>query len=369
MAPVVTKKSQPAPRNSSANEAFADRVLRRQNEELFRMLPSSVGFSYVATLATLGMLYFTNDMVRGLYWFAFATGIFCLRCLAIWAFARRDELQIPQRTWSRMVIGANFLAGLQWGLLGTWLYAAEPASRAMFTAVVLVGYIGGAAITFSPVRFAHAALAIPAILPPIIYVFFMRADGNLLVGGMSLFMLCAILYLAHVQYGSIKRRITLEIENDALVRRISEHNTTLGQDVDRLRHQTEVAKRGQLDSRRQLSVLARHVEQTLLPVIECDDKTRVLSWNAAAQSAFGYRANSFGDRPLSEIVVPMDAKLTWDAVVQRVCEGRQPAHVDVMVTCADSRRRVERFYVTPIVIDGFATTRVAIIAVEHTKIA
>jgi PAS domain-containing protein len=377
---IATSMASPAARSSKRSQSsqkradklssrdrasvFNDRVHRRQNEELFRMLPASVAFSYIASLATLGVLYLTNDAVRGVYWFAYATGVLMLRSGLIWAFSRRDEIHLPPATWSRLVIGANFLAGVQWGLLGTWLFEAEPAFRAMFVAVVLVGYIAGAAVTFSPVRFAHTALAVPAILPPIIYVFFMRADGNVLVGVMSLFMLAAVMYLCEFQHRSFRERITLEIENDALVRRISEHNTTLGQDIDNLKHQSEVVKRAQLDARRRIALLNGHVQETLVPVFECDRESRVLEWNRAAESAYGYRIGWFGERTLADVIAPLDNTLTWSGAIVQACEARQPAQIDVIVLCADGQRRTQRLYLTPIVIEGFTTARIAVIAMD-----
>ncbi len=328
------------------------------------MFPASVAFSYVATIVVFGVLYLTGDISRGIYWFAYATGVLVLRVAIIWAFVRRDEMAISPQLWARFVIFANFLAGVQWGLLGTWLYEISPTYRGLFTVIVIVSYVSGAAISFSPIRFAHAALAWPAVLPPAIYIFFLREDGNFIAGTMCILMMLAILYLGRIQHRIIKTRLTLEIENEALVRRMGEHNTTLGQDIDKLKHQSEVVKRAQVEARRRATVLSKHVDNTLLPVIECDRNLRVVEWNAAASNEFGYRAQWFGDRTLRQIITPGEAGTRLDDIVARVCDGGQPARADVLIHCANNHSRAMRLYITPIELDGKRASRVAMIATE-----
>ncbi len=335
----------------------------RQTAELYRLMPASTAFSYVGASLTFLMLASTGDLQRGAYWFAFASSIMLFRVLAMMEYRHHtnDRGNSPT-TWKWLAIFMNFLAGVKWGLLGTVLFVEAPLYRVMFTAIVIVGYVGGSIVSYAPVRFAHAALALPATLPPTIYLFFFGGEANLIAGVAALFMVVALIVTAEAQYRLVRARLLFEIENDVRVRAAEAENNTLGVDLRKLEHRAEVIRRSQIEARRRADTLSHHMQNTLLPVIECDERGRIVEWNDAAVAAFGYQLRDLSELGLDKLVVTPTGKKAWADAFASALEGKVPTAIEVSVLKIGGARAAATFYVTPIDIDGTKSCRAAIIA-------
>lgn len=347
--------------------SFSDRaeLYRRQTAELFRLLPASTLLSFVGAVLTFGVLFVSGDAERGIYWLAFASAVTLFRAVVIWDYSGSpNKTRAEARTSAMLVIAGNVLAGIQWGLLGTWLFEPEPLFRALFCVITVVSFVSGAAITFAPVRYAHAALAIPATLPTIVYVFFMRADGNVVVGSACMVFTIAILYLAEVQHRIIRARLLLEIEGDEQLKMAADENSTLGMNIKKLEHRTEVVKRAQIEARRRADSLAHHMQHTLLPVIECDQYGRIIEWNEAAERTFGYRLTDLTAVSMDNLVAAAESHQDWASFLASALNRKQAGAIDAFVQASDGGRIPARLYVTPIDIDNTRSTRAAIIATD-----
>ena len=139
------------------------RVLAMQVEEIYRQAPTATAFSYLGSLLVLGVMVQTGDTGRGSAWFLWATIVAAMRVFMIVAYQRRAPGS-DAAPWARLMIACNFLAGLQWGALGTLLWVEEPVFRQLFTLMVITCFVGGSLPAYSPVRGAHEALSIPAII-------------------------------------------------------------------------------------------------------------------------------------------------------------------------------------------------------------
>jgi PAS domain S-box-containing protein len=353
------------------SRAEARELTRLQTAELFRLFPASIALSFVGSIATFAMLIVTGDAARGATWFAFATAVMLFRSLVWWQYSN-DRDEHTARWWSRLVIFSNVLAGIQWGLLATWLFVPEPYYRGLFTAIVIVGYVAGGAITFAPVRFAHAALAIPATVPVAINVFLLQNEVSVVAALLCLFMLAAVLYLAEEQHQIVRRRLLLEMESAERLRAATDENSSLGQSMRNLEHRAEVVKRAQLEARRRAETLETHVRTTLLPVIECDHSSRVIEWNDAAREAFGYHYEELHALSLNDLIAVTSAgalQQDWRAFLASTLNQNRAAVVDAFVARKDGSRAPARLYVTPISVDGKAM-RAAIIATDpHGELA
>jgi PAS domain S-box-containing protein len=384
---------------------------RRQISALYASMPSTMALSFFGILATFLMLYAAGDGQRGVIWLALATGVILYRALLYWQYSlhednvvenRADEQsamqsgvdavsqanpialstatvapenQLPKHRitnpdfWGNLAIVGNVLAGIQWGLLGTWLFVADPLYRAMFSIIVIMGYVGGAVVPYASVRFAHLALAIPATVPPIIYIFFMRPDGNWIAGTMAIFMFGSIVYMAEKQYHIIRKRILSEMENEQHRAAAEARSATLGVSLKNAEHRAEVVKRSQLEARRRATTLGLHIEATLLPVIECDQYGRIIEWNQAAEEAFGYRHADLTTVSLSDLVTASDANVEWKTFFDVALNRKTPTSIDVFIRASDSSRQAVRLYLTPIDIDSNPDKKAARAAIIVTSIA
>ncbi len=331
--------------------AFALELKRRQTAEIYQAMPTSMALSLLGTVLTFLMLYSTGDGGRGIAWLAFAVGVLVFRATVIWHYTNEGVINDPDK-WARLLILGNFLAGIQWGLLGTWLYVADPIFRALFSLIAIMGFVGGSVVPYSPVRFAHAALAFPAAFPAAIYVFFMRADGNWIAGSISMLMMGSIIYMAELQYKIIRARLASEMENEQHRLEAAENTTSLGADLQKLEHRAMVVKRAQAEAKRRVETLSRHMESTLLPVIECDQRGQIIEWNAAAERTFGYSHRDLAETTLNSLIAPVEPNANWDTFFDTALNLKQPGALDVFVRTNQGRPLPVRLYVTPIDIDG-----------------
>lgn len=337
--------------SKSASVAFALELKRRQTAEVYHAMPTTMALSLLGTILTFLMLYSTGDGERGVVWLAFAIGVLFFRGIVIWHYSHVRFINDPDK-WAWLFILGNFLAGIQWGFLGTWLYVADPIFRALFSLIAIMGFVGGSVVPYSPIRFAHAALALPAAFPAAVYVFFMRADGNWIAGCISMLMMGSIIYMAELQYEIIRARLLSEMENEQFRREAEQNTTSLGADLQKLEHRAVVVKRAQVEAKRRAETLACHMESTLLPVIECDQRGQIIEWNAAAERAFGYRHSELAETTLNSMVSPVEPNANWTTFFDTTLNLKQPGALDVFVRTNDGRPMPARLYVTPIDIDG-----------------
>src|SRR6185503_3115888 len=118
------------------------RVRALQVEELYRFAPMATGFSYFGALLTLGVLIEIGDIGRGAIWFLWATAVTFFRSICIVAYRRRGTASHPDG-WANLVIAANLLAGIQWGILGTLLFPEGAVYLQLFTLMVIICFVAG----------------------------------------------------------------------------------------------------------------------------------------------------------------------------------------------------------------------------------
>ncbi|HSW84792.1 MAG TPA: hypothetical protein VLH12_15015 [Usitatibacter sp.] len=162
------------------------RLRALQVEEIYRFAPTATAFSYFGALVTLGILIASGDIARGAVWFFWATAVTCFRCVCIVSYRRRAGDSDPQ-AWARLVVAANFLAGVQWGVLGTLLFPQAPGYLQLFTLMVIICFVAGSVTAYSAVKGAHEALSIPATIPTTLYIFFVYEGQHFYAGALALF--------------------------------------------------------------------------------------------------------------------------------------------------------------------------------------
>ena len=91
--------------------SVSKRLRALQVEEIYRLAPTAAAYSYFGALLTLGVLIDIGDIGRGALWFLWATGVTFFRSICIVAYRRRAPGSDPE-PWARLVILANFLAGV-----------------------------------------------------------------------------------------------------------------------------------------------------------------------------------------------------------------------------------------------------------------
>jgi PAS domain S-box-containing protein len=277
------------------------RLRALQVEEIYRFAPTATGFSYFGALVTLGILIESGDIGRGAVWFLWATAVTCFRCVCIVSYRRRNPDSDPD-AWGRLVIAANFLAGVQWGVLGTLLFPETRGHLQLFTLMVIVCFIGGSVTAYAAVRGAHEALAIPATIPTTVYIFFIHDGVHLWPGVLGLFFCFAIIYYARKLNRMLEVNFRVQLERDDLTTLTSMLNQKLERENRDLAHRVAVRGASVESARERADRLEALFDRSPLPQIECDNEGKVITCNPAAERLFGLPHDELVGRPLSMLL-------------------------------------------------------------------
>lgn len=284
------------------------RVRALQVEELYRFAPMATGFSYFGALLTLGVLIEIGDIGRGAIWFLWATAVTFFRSICIVAYRRRGTASHPDG-WANLVIAANLLAGIQWGILGTLLFPDGAVYLQLFTLMVIICFVAGSVPAYASVRGAHDALSLPAAVPTAIYLFFVHTGVHWYAGVMALFFCFATVYYARKLSREIEQRFRLQVERDDLVTLTGMLNERLERENRDLAHRVAVRGASMTSARERAERFEALFERSALPQIECDAEGRVLVCNPAAEKLFGIRHQEIAHRPLTALLDISDADL------------------------------------------------------------
>ena len=277
------------------------RLRALQVEEIYRFAPTATGFSYFGALITLGILIASGDIGRGAVWFLWATAVTCFRCVCIVSYRRRNPESDPD-AWGRLMVAANFLAGVQWGVLGTLLFPQQQGYLQLFTLMVIICFVAGSVTAYAAVRHAHEALSIPSTIPTTIYIFFIHEGPHFYAGLMGLFFCFAIVYYARKQHRFLEEGFRLQLERDDLLTLTSMLNQRLERENRELAHRVAVRGASVETARDRADRLEALFDRSPLPQIECDSNGAVVTCNPAAERLFGLPHDELVGRPLSMLL-------------------------------------------------------------------
>ncbi|HXN16518.1 MAG TPA: PAS domain S-box protein [Usitatibacter sp.] len=277
------------------------RVRALQIDELYRFAPAAAGFSYFGALLTLAVLINTGDTGRGAVWFLWATAVTFFRFLTMVAYRRREAGSDPQH-WARLMVVANLLAGLQWGILGSLLFPDTASYRQLFTVMVITCLIGGSVTAYAAVKGAHEALAIPATIPMAITLFFIQ-DGIHFMAGLTAMSFCfGLVYYARKLNRHLTQGYRMQIERGDLLTLSRMLNEKLEGENRELAHRAAVRAASVETTRERAERLEALFERSPLAQIECDSTGKLIACNAAAQRLFGLSQDGLVGRALASLM-------------------------------------------------------------------
>ncbi len=346
--------------------AAHDNALRAlQVAELYSFALVATFLSYFGAVLTLGVLLETKEP-WAMHWFALATTLTLYRLALIWGYEHYERRSaVSPDWWARLMIVGNLLAGIQWGILGTVLYPVLSTTshgyRELFTMMVITSYVGGSVTSYAPVKWAHSALALPAAVPPTIYVFFMRDGVHLYAGAAALFFCLAVVYYALKLNRQIEDRLRLTIENSELLAKVSITNDGLARENQQLAHRAEVRRRSALEARNEVHFMASHFMRSPLPMLECDSAYRLLSWNDATEKLLGYTLDEAHGQNLAQLLLPEEKHAQAASLMQQLIGEHSPASLCSQVITKSGRLLRCTCHLTPVIPADGGPARVAVI--------
>ncbi len=285
----------------------APRLHALQVAELYRFAGAATGFSFFAALLTLGVLVEIGDTARGSAWFVLAAFVTLLRAFLLVAYSRRTG-GLEAATWGRLMIAANLLAGVQWGIAGTVLFPAGPLYAQLFMLMMIICLVAGSVTAYAPLAGAHEALSIPAAVPSVAYLFFLHDGAHWYAGAAGLFFTFAIVYYARKLHDHVRRTLALRLERDDLLALADSLNEKLAGEKMELAHRAAVRGASMESARDEARRLAALFAASPLPQLECDASGRIVASNAAAERVLGRSGKDLAGQPLAGVVAARGAR-------------------------------------------------------------
>jgi hypothetical protein len=218
-----TDMPQPFPGRDVPPSALAQEVQALQVAELFRNLPAGAASALAGTFLCVAVLAQEGMRSAHVAWLAYGIVVAAVRLGMCWAY-RAGAFGLDPAGWARLAVFGNFLAGVQWALLGTWLFPAEAGPRQNFAIMVITCFVGGSITAYAPVRWAHPALSVPATVPASIHIFFIESGPHPLSGVMAFFFVGMVLFYAFRESEMVAQRLRADVR---LRRQLNELQSTV----------------------------------------------------------------------------------------------------------------------------------------------
>ena len=128
---------------------------------------------------------------RILVWWIANNLVSAVRYLLVLRYRREKPSYEAAGAWIRPFVLLGFVAGVIWGLMGTWLFPHDDLGYQALVMEFLVGLSAAALFPYGGMAIAYAVAVLPMLLPPAAYLFSIGGAPNF-AGGLGLFLFALI---------------------------------------------------------------------------------------------------------------------------------------------------------------------------------
>ena len=283
--------------------------------ELLRLL-----FAYVPAVLVVNLV--NGALIVAVFWDAVPAHLLVVWYAVLLAtLAGRTALYIryrrmpamPDQTsrWARLATLGSAAAGVLWGAAGGLFFVPYSPINGTLLAFVLGGMGAGSAAALSAHLPAFFAYLVPSVLPFAARLVTVGDAEHLVMAGMVLMYVTALLLVGCRAHASLAQTIALRFTNADLLR------------------------------------AAAIVDSSFDAIISMTPDRGITSWNAAAESMYGYAADEVIGRSI-EIIVPADRLAESREVYQRLERGQRVEPFETERMTRDGRRRNVALSLSPI---------------------
>lgn len=339
--------------------AHDQKLAAMQVDELYRFIPFTTLVPFLGASLTLGVLLETGAGRPALIWFLLFSAATAYRA-SLW-FMRGRLHDLAPATWGQLIIIGNLAAGCLWGALGSVFISTGDSYREIFIIMVICCFVGGSVTSYAPLKWAHPALTLPAVLPPLLYLGLVRDNFHGFGVLMGIVFVASITGVALQQHARIKDRLRLIIQNEELLSKLGESNDRLVRENSNLAHRAAVRLTSARKAQGRADLLTRHFENTPLAMLECDRALNLLSWNDSAEKLIGVRLRALPGEPLLPALFPANASEDMVRSIQAAAASTAPSSVAAVFLDGERKTVEATFHITPIEIEAGMPGRVAVV--------
>jgi len=209
-----------------------------QVRRLYSFLPVGLVASAVNSVILAAVLWPVLPHRSLIIWLVSLLIVTTGRFVLVRLYSGATESRRSDRSWGRLLVAGNFLSGVLWGCLVIFLFPAQSMPHQVFEAFVIGGMVAGAVSTFSNLRRAFVAFALPASVPVTVR-FFMFSDGmHIAMATMCSIFVVLMFMSAFRNHKAYRAVLELNMENRSLIEKLSEKSTKAEQVTEELRNLT-----------------------------------------------------------------------------------------------------------------------------------
>ena len=105
------------------------------------------------------------------------------------------------------------------------------------------------------------------------------------------------------------------------------------------------------------------MSDTLLPIAECDRNLKVLEWNAAAETALGYRHQEMRGQHLTSLLLPAENQVAGKPAIEKLLVENRATTIKMPLQTNRGKRILMHLFLTPIqAVDGLPVRFAVIMA-------
>jgi PAS domain S-box-containing protein len=264
----------------------APRLRALQVEEAFRLAPIAAISAFLASVLVLPVLFDIGEGRRAVVWFVGGTLVALARGITILLYRRREDDAQAER-WGQSLVATNVLSGIQWGLLGTFLFPSGPPYAQLFVVMVVACLAAVSMTTHAVLPAAHEAITLAAVLPMVVYLFFVRDGVHVAAGSAGLLLCAAMVFHARRLQRRLERELETRIERDDLLAISGVLHEKSDAEKRVLAHRAAVRGASAAQARESAERLESLFLASPLPHLQVDGHGLVLRANEAAERLFG----------------------------------------------------------------------------------
>jgi signal transduction histidine kinase len=213
------------PQSHQPDDAIARLVFSRQVELVYRLTPPTL-LAAVVCLCIMGYALYRVSPGPHLYaWFAVSLAA-AISGFVLTGFYRRSRVTpetAPQ--WSARFLSGTIVSGLLWSYGGTVLFPVEHHRYQLIVVTVLIGVAAGGLSSLGAIRAIYASFIVPTLLPFALYMIYLGAPEQVLLGGLIIIFTAIMLLNA----SRINRNV---VENLAAQNRTERSNRLLREEIE-----------------------------------------------------------------------------------------------------------------------------------------
>ncbi|RPJ86357.1 MAG: hypothetical protein EHM18_06625, partial [Acidobacteria bacterium] len=146
-----------------------------QVRQLYSFLPVALIANVINAVILVAVLWWVLPQKPLVTWLFVILTLTAGRFVLIGRYKAADASRKSSRIWGKLLVASNLVSGVLWGSLPIFLFPADSMPHQVFQAFVIGGMVAGAIGTFSNLRLAFTAYAVPAFVPVTVR-FFILSD-------------------------------------------------------------------------------------------------------------------------------------------------------------------------------------------------